>query len=288
MKIIDVHFDRFALVGNLCHDAESDLQFFLDRTGSTIKSVGTSRVVAQLFGGAVYLEYDLLQGKAFNKGNFRIDYNPSKLAKEVHEDLIQSLKPMLYDLHFTRIDVAFDCDFDLSQYTHEHVTPLEWAQFGGKTGAVQTLYYGSRNSDYYSRTYNKKVQLKEVEDIEYKELEYWWRYELEIKNKRACESMIALDFPIFERVRFKSYGYEEMTGSDRIVVEGLVKKPELMGVLSQYERSKYRKLIKQLEAEDITPIFESALKNKLPKLKRELRAWQPIPKFTDIMNRQWI
>ena len=82
MEIIDVKFDRFALVGNLYHEAESDLQYFLDRTDSKIKSVGTSRIVAQLMGENVYLEYDKQKGKDFNKGNFRIDYNPNKLSTE--------------------------------------------------------------------------------------------------------------------------------------------------------------------------------------------------------------
>lgn len=89
MKVIDVKFDRFALVGNLFFDAEIDLQYFLDRTDSTIKSRGASRVVAQLMGDNVYLEYDLQQAKDFKKGNFRIDYNPSTLTAENHADMIR-------------------------------------------------------------------------------------------------------------------------------------------------------------------------------------------------------
>lgn len=287
MEIIDVKFDRFALVGNLYHEAESDLQYFLNRTDSKIKSVGTSRIVAQLMAENVYLEYDKQKGKDFNKGNFRIDYNPNKLSTESHSDLIQSLKPMLYDLHFTRIDVAFDCDFNLSEYAHEHTNPSKWAKFGGATGAVETLYYGSRNSDYYSRTYNKKLQMEDDGGLNIGDYEHYWRYELEIKNRKACDFMIEMDFPIFERVRFKKRGYEGLTGENRVMVQALIEHPENEGFLSKYQRSKYRKLIKQLPAEDITPIFENALKNKLPQLKRELKAWQPIPKFTDIMNRQW-
>ena len=287
MKIIDVKFDRFALVGNLFFEAESDLQYFLDRTDSTIKSKGASRVVAQLMGDNVYLEYDLKQGKDFKKGNFRIDYNPSKLTAEKHADMIQTLKPMLHDLHYTRIDLAFDCDFNLSEYAHEHTNPSKWAKFGGATGAIETLYYGSRSSDYYSRTYNKKLQLEDDGGLNIDDYEHYWRYELEIKNRKACEAMIEMDFPIFERVRFKKRGYEGLTGIERVVAQSLIEHPENEGFLTQYQRSKYRKIIKQLPAEDITPIFENELKNKLPKLKRELRAWQPIPKFTDIINKRW-
>ena len=287
MKIIDVHFDRFAVVGNLYHEAESDLQYFLDRTDSTIKSKGASRVVAQLMGDNVYLEYDLQKGKDFHKGNFRIDYNPSKLSTESHSDLIQTLKPMLHDLHYTRIDLAFDCDFNLSEYAHEHTNPSKWAKFGGATGAIETLYYGSRSSDYYSRTYNKKLQLEDDGGLNIDDYEHYWRYELEIKNRKACEDMIAMDFPIFERVRFKKRGYEGLTGIERVVAQSLIEHPENEGFLTQYQRSKYRKIIKQLDADDVTGIFENELKNKLPQLKRELRAWQPIPKFTDIINRRW-
>lgn len=285
MKIIDIGFDKFTLVGNLYLDAEIDLHRYINRLGLNIRSSGTSRIIA--IGESIYIEYDLLKGKVEKKGNFRIELNPSKIDKEVYADLVFTIKPMCHDLHFTRIDIAFDCDFNLSDYMHEHKHAVSWADFGGATGSVETKYYGSRNSDFYSRTYNKKKQLKDTSELEFDKYEHWWRYELEIKNRVACQSMIALDLPVFERVRFKKVGYEGLEGEDRIMVQALVEHPEQMGLLSKYKRSKYRKIISDLESGDITPIFEKALKNKLPTLKRELRAWQPVESFIDIANRQW-
>lgn len=286
MKILNVSFDRLSLVGNLYKTAESDLQRVMDYNNSKILKAMSSKITAQLYDGNVFIDYDQFQGKAFNKGNFKIDYNPNKLTPEQNRELVSTFKPMLHDLHYTRVDLAFDVDFELSAYTHEHVNPLKSNVYCSPTGKIETMYYGSRQSDFYSRTYDKNVEREAKADLE-KKIPVWWRYELEIKNRSAIENMIACDFPVFERVKFKKYGYETLGGLDRLIVQNIVEHPENMGALSKYQRSKYRKIMQEMECEDITPLFERELKKELPQLKRQLGQWKYIPTINEIMRRNW-
>ncbi|WP_445013270.1 hypothetical protein, partial [Klebsiella pneumoniae] len=48
--------------------------------------------------------------------NFRIEFNPNKLNQEQIEWLQQNVISMLSDVGITRLDLAFDVDFKLSDY----------------------------------------------------------------------------------------------------------------------------------------------------------------------------
>lgn len=287
MEVLGVYFDKITVVGNLYKDAEGSLQTLLNNTDSKIMGVPTmSAVKGMLYSNYVYFEYDELMGKAFKKGNFRIEYNPRKMPVELQREMISSLKPMLHDIHYTRLDLAFDCDIDLGKYTHEHQTPLKRAEYYGVGGELESIYFGARASNIYTRTYNKKQQLLDIEKVEIEE-PVLWRYELEIKNRGTIDAMINFDFPVFERVRFIQYDTSTLKGNDRLIVQALVDHPPLMNEITKNSRTKYRKMIRGLSGNDITPIFAAALKKELPKLKGQLEQWKYIPTIKEIMGRTW-
>jgi hypothetical protein len=60
-----------------------------------------------------------------------------------------------------------------------------------------------------------------------------------------------------------------------------------MNELSNKTKAKYRKIIRGLGGNDVTPIFDLALKKELPQLKRQLEQWKYIPKLSEIMGRTW-
>lgn len=287
MEILGVYFDKITLVGNLYKEAEGTLQHLLNTVESHVMGVPTmSAVKGKIYGDWVYFEYDELMGKAFKKGNFRLEYNPRKMPVELQQQMVSTFKPMLHDIHFTRLDLAFDCDSDLGEYSHEHKNPMKRAEYYGISGKLETLYYGSRTSNIYSRTYDKKQQLWDIEQKEIPE-PVLWRYELELKNRKFIDAMINFDFPVFERVRFVKYDITTLSGNDRVMVQALVDHPSLINELSSATKTKYRKIIRGLGGDDVTPIFAGALKKELPQLKRQLEQWKYIPKLSEIMGRTW-
>lgn len=287
MEILGVYFDKITLVGNLYKEAEGTLQHLLNTVESHVMGVPTmSAVKGKIYGDWVYFEYDELLGKLFKKGNFRLEYNPRKMPVELQQQMVSTFKPMLHDIHFTRLDLAFDCDSDLGEYSHEHKNPMKRAEYYGISGKLETLYYGSRTSKIYSRTYDKKKQLWDIEQKEIPE-PVLWRYELELKNRKFIDAMINFDFPVFERVRFVKYDITTLSGNDRVMVQALVDHPSLINELSSATKTKYRKIIRVLGGDDVTPIFAGALKKELPQLKRQLEQWKYIPKLSEIMGRTW-
>lgn len=287
MKILGVYFDKITVVGNLHKEAESTLQHLLNTVESRVEGFPTmSAVKGKIFGEWVYFQYDEMMGKAFKKGNFRMEYNPRKMPLELQKEMVRTFKPMLHDIHYTRLDLAFDCDADLGKYSHEHKTPLKRAEFYGIGGELETVNFGARASNIYTRTYNKKQQLLDIEKLEIEE-PVLWRYELEIKNRGTIDAMINFDFPVFDRVRFIRYDISTLSGNDRVMVQALVDYPELINELSSATKAKYRKIIRGLGGDDVTPIFAGALKKELPQLKRQLEQWKYIPTIKEIMGRTW-
>lgn len=287
MEILGVYFDKITLVGNLYKEAESTLQHLLNTVESKVMGVPTmSAVKGKIYGDWVYFEYDEIMGKAFKKGNFRMEYNPRKMPLELQQQMVSAFKPMLHDIHFTRLDLAFDCDIELGKYKHEHKNPMKRAEYFGADGELESIYYGSRTSNIYSRTYNKKRQLLDVEGVEIPE-PVLWRYEVEMKNRKFIDAMINCDFPVFDRVRFIDYDTSELAGRERLMVQAIIDHPVLINELGKEAKAKYRKMIRGLGGDDVTPIFAGALKKELPKLKRELEQWKYIPTISEIMGRTW-
>lgn len=287
MEIMGVYFDKVTVVGNLYKEAESTLQHLINTVESRIDGFPTmSAVKGKIYGPWVHFKYDEMEGKAFKKGNFRMEYNPRKMPLELQQQMISTFKPMLHDIHFTRLDLAFDCDVDLGKYAHEHKNAMKRAEYFGVDGELESIYYGSRTSNIYSRTYNKKRQLLDVEGVEIPE-PVLWRYEVEMKNRKFIDAMIDCNFPVFERVRFVNYDTSTLTGRERLMVQAIVDHPPLINELGKEAKAKYRKMIRELGGDDVTPIFAGALKKELPQLKRELEQWKYIPTMSEIMGRTW-
>lgn len=287
LEILGVYFDKVTVVGNLYKEAESSLQHLINTVESRITGFPTmSAVKGKIYGPWVHFEYDEMNGKSMKKGNFRLEYNPRKMPLDLQQQMVSDFKPMLHDVHFTRLDLAFDCDIDLGLYSHEHKNPMKRSEHYGLGGKLETLYFGSRTSNIYSRTYDKKQQLLDIEQKEIPE-PILWRYEVEMKNRKFIDAMINFDFPIFERVRFIDYDITSLSGNDRVMVQALVDHPPLINELSSKTKAKYRKIIRGLGGNDVTPIFDSALKKELPQLKRQLEQWKYIPSISEIMGRTW-
>lgn len=306
MEILNVSLDKMTIVGNLNSELAYALQNAVNEPHVQIKGLPTTGFIEGQFffygyAESVYYCYDEVNSNAMSKRNFRMEFNPSKITPTQSKWLKDKIIYILDDIGITRLDIAFDCDFDLSKLDYEFKNTLERERIG-RDGTVQTLYYGARTSDFYYRIYNKKLEQekeikKKLRAIEKRKLqklaieeydlknnvepllydtEHWWRYEVEIKNADTIDKMIDFEFPLFLDKRIIIYDINTLEGIDAVMVTGLLTNPKLMADLHPNTRTKYRKIIKNLGGHDVTPLFNNALDKKKPELIGQINSWRKI------------
>lgn len=280
MEIKDITIDKMAVVGHLHSDFSYALQKLVNEPHVRIKGTpSTDFIEGQFFfygeTEPVYYSYDNINSSAMGKRNFRMEFNPSKINSEQVKWLKDNVLYILDDVGITRLDLAFDCDFDLSTYTFEFKNSLKSSVFRGRTGKIETMYHGSRNSDAYYRIYDKKLELHEKQDIVIDD-PILWRFEVELKNAHFIENMIDFGLPVFDDKRIIQYDIDSLPVNDALMITGLLEKPELMGKLTKYGRTKYRKMMKSLNGNDVTSIFKAELDKKKPELIGEINSWRKI------------
>ena len=111
----------------------------------------------------------------------RVKFNPNKLSQEEMLWLKQNIVSYMEDDVFTRLDLAFDFEEDLSDYYAMTDKAVKKTIFYGRNGKPETKYFGVRDSDRFIRIYNKKQERKDNADIEINS-EHLWRIEIEIKR----------------------------------------------------------------------------------------------------------
>jgi len=150
---------------------------------------------------------------------------------------------------------------------------LKSSEHKGRTGKIETMYFGSRTSDVYYRIYDKKLELKEQQDIVIED-PILWRYEVELKNADNIEKLVDFKLPIFDDKRIIQYDVDSLPVTDNLMVTGILAKPQLMDKLSKNTRTKYRKIMKNLGGNDVTPIFIEKLNEKKPELIGQINSWR--------------
>lgn len=280
MEIKGINLDKITIVGHLDSDMSYGLQSVLNEPHVRIKGVPmTGYVEGQFFfygyEEAVYYCYDELNASVMGKRNFRMEFNPSKITSEQTEWLKDKIIYILDEVGVTRLDIAFDCDFDLSLFDYEFKHALKKHVITGRNGKVETIYFGSRNSNNYYRIYNKKEELKEQQGIIIDE-PILWRYEIEMKNADFIEQVIDSGLSIFDDKRIIQYSSDTLSVNDKVMIAGLLAEPDLMGELTKYARTKYRKMMKSLQGNDITFLFKAELDKKKPELIGQINSWRGI------------
>lgn len=304
MDIFDVVIDKLTIVGHLDDSMLDSFQNVLDEPHVLIRGVPTSGCVEGKFFGygykdSVYFCYDEVNSAAMKKRNFRMEFNPTKITTEQSEWIKSKIIYILSNRGITRLDIAFDCGFDLSTFNFEYKSSLKEHIIRSRDKGLETLYFGSRNSDFFYRIYNKKLEQEkerktkiralerkekqglfvdysdpknEVDSLVY-DSEHWWRYEVEVKNASTVEKIVSAGLPLFDGKRIIRHDKSTLKGIDKVMLTGLNADPGLWKELHKNTRTKYRKLQKQLDGVDVTPIFNKKLNEKKPELIGEINSW---------------
>ena len=266
----ELSFDAMTIVGNLNKNNAQKLSEFMSvEPQIRLWDILQTKFKAKALQEKVYIEYDKVKADTWDRRNMRVEFNPNKLTQEEMLWLKQNIIDYMEDDGFTRLDLAFDFEDDLSDYYAMTDKAVKKTVFYGTNGMPETKYFGVRDSDRFIRIYNKKKERKDNADIEISS-EHLWRVEIELKRNMVdywndCFNDLHILKPNWKSV--------ERT-SDRAIVFMLLNDEEEWGKLHRNSRTKYKKLIKEISPIDLTDLMKSTLKANEKQLQNQIDFWQ--------------
>ena len=190
MPTNQVSIDRITVSGELKAEYR-ELQRVMNALGSSWElSDGVFRLIREYPNGdteniAYYAE------NAFQAGSWRLDFNPNKLTDEEKLEMKRAID-LLTDVHFTRLDLAFDVfnnELGMKYRIYRpNVSQREYGVYTAQwTKAVETIYYGSNSSEQQIRQYNKLVEQTKKKMPLPDGVEHWMRLELQLRGRKPAE-----------------------------------------------------------------------------------------------------
>lgn len=284
---LDVKFDwsidRITIVGklkeNLYYHTELDVLILnfeqlmrLNENNGYLKNVGANSWQLIDVHGENIAYIEMLK---YQNGYGRIDFNPNKINKF----LASSMKNFIHDLflepHFSRADIACDMidvpDDFITQY--RVVDPVSFKPIYGRSGKLETAYWGSRSSERQVRLYNKKLEQERKRKIVPKEIDTWWRLELQLRRGKATDwhAMVHESLNSFASPHFLP---PEIKPTERIMIKGLLYDHSEWGNLAKNTKKKYRDILKEESLNDeLTKHLRETFKESSSELKKELDTW---------------
>jgi len=306
MEIFDCFIDKLTIVANLNVDLSYALQNLTNEPHVYIKGIPTVGFIEGQFFSygydeSVYFSYDSVNSEAMGKRNFRMEFNPRKISVEQEKWLKDKVIYLLDDIGFSRVDIASDCDFDLSEFYFVPYQAVKTGFWYGLDGKMETMYFGSRTSNVFRRVYNKRAEVensnKKIDSANEKivarnlllpveeqvpllspnkvERETWWRFEYELKHATHVDELIDFNIPLFNDIRVFKPDYDGLSVNDLIYLKTLLNEPKMINKLSKNVKTKYRKLMREMQSEiDVTNLFKEKMQKKTPELLEQLNSWR--------------
>ena len=268
-------FDAMTIVGNLNKNNAQKLSEFMSiEPQIRLWDILQTKFKAKALQEKVYIEYDKVKADSWDRRNMRIEFNPNKLTRDEMIWLKQNIISYMEDDGFTRLDLAFDFEDDLSDYYAMTDKAVKKTVFYGRNGKPETKYFGVRDSDRFIRIYNKKQERKDNADVEVMS-EYLWRVEIELKRDMVdywndCFNDLHIlkpDWTAPEKVK------------EQAMIYMLLHEEDAWGKLERHAKYKYKNLIKEISPVDLTDFMKSTLKANEKQLQKQIDFWQHEFKF---------
>ena len=263
-------FDAMTIVGNLNKNNAHKLSEFMSvEPQIRLWDILQTKFKAKALQEKVYIEYDKVKADTWDRRNMRVEFNPNKLTHEEMLWLKQNIIDYMEDDGFTRLDLAFDFEYDLSDYYAMTDKSVKKTIFYGRNGKPETKYFGVRDSDRFIRIYNKKQERKDNADIEIMS-EHLWRVEIELKRDMVdywndCFNDLHIlkpDWSSLEKVK------------DQAMIYMLIHEESTWGKLERRTKNKYREMLKSISEIDLTDLMKLTLKENEKQLQKQIEFWQ--------------
>lgn len=275
--------DRITIVGtlneNIYYHTQNDVLILdfeqlmrLNEGNGYLKAVGNNgwQLLDQYEENIAYIE--ILK---FHEGKGRIDFNPNKISQFLASSMKRFIHDLFLDPHFSRADIACDIvdvpDDFITQY--RVVDPVSFKPIYGRSGQLETAYWGSRSSERQIRMYNKKLEQERKRKIVPKEIKTWWRLELQLRRGKATDwhAMVQESLDSFASPHFLPM---DTKATDRVMLAGLLTDQNFWSLLSRNSKYKYRELLKQESQNDeLTNHLRETFFESADILKEELDTW---------------
>lgn len=262
-------FDAMTIVGNLNKNSAQKLSEFMSvEPQIRLWDILQTKFKAKALQEKVYIEYDKVKADSWDRRNMRVEFNPNKLTHDEMFWLKKNIIDCMEDDGFTRLDLAFDFEDDLSDYYAMSDKALKKTVFYGTSGIAETKYFGSRDSDRFIRIYNKKKERKDNADIEIKS-EHLWRVEIELKR-----NMVDMWDGCFDDLHILKPDYTTIEkATERHTIMALLFDENEWGKLERRRKYKMRKLMKNISPIDLTELMKLTLKENENQLQQHLNFW---------------
>lgn len=268
-------FDAMTIVGNLNkNNAEKLSKFMSIEPQIRLWDILQTKFKAKALQEKVYIEYDKVKADTWDRRNMRVEFNPNKLTHEEMIWLKQNIIDYMEDDGFTRLDLAFDFEDDLSDYYAMTDKAVKKTIFYGRNGKPETKYFGVRDSDRFIRIYNKKQERKDNADVEVMS-EHLWRVEIELKR-----NMVDYWNDCFDDLHILKPDYSTIEKApDRHTIMALLFDESEWGKLERKKKYRMKKLMTEISPVDLTDLMKSTLKANEKQLQKQIDFWQHEFKF---------
>ena len=263
-------FDAMTIVGNLNKNNAKKLSEFMSVDPQIrLWDILQTKFKAKALQEKVYIEYDKVKADTWDRRNMRVEFNPNKLTHDEMLWLKQNIIDYMEDDGFTRLDLAFDFENDLSDYYAMTDKSVKKTIFYGRNGKPETKYFGVRDSDRFIRIYNKKQERKDNADIKV-DSEHLWRVEIELKR-----SMVDYWNDCFNDLHILKPNLKAIDNiKERAMIYLLVHEEDEWGNLERRTKNKYRKILKDTSEIDLTDLMKSTLRANEEYLQKQIDFWQ--------------
>ncbi|HCZ2516226.1 TPA: replication initiation factor domain-containing protein [Staphylococcus aureus] len=263
-------FDAMTIVGNLNrNNAEKLSKFMSIEPQIRLWDILQTKFKAKALQEKVYIEYDKVKADTWDRRNMRVEFNPNKLTHEEMIWLKQNIIDYMEDDGFTRLDLAFDFEDDLSDYYAMTDKAVKKTIFYGRNGKPETKYFGVRDSDRFIRIYNKKQERKDNADVEVMS-EHLWRVEIELKR-----NMVDYWNDCFDDLHILKPDYSTIEKApDRHTIMALLFDESEWGKLERKKKYRMKKLMTEISPVDLTDLMKSTLKANEKQLQKQIEFWQ--------------
>lgn len=264
-----ISWDRMTVIGDLNprHIKEFQ-QFIATNPYVSVLDTKTDYVRAKMYDDLFYLEYDKIKGQSRQRRNMRIEFNPNHCSEDAREFFVKHIVRLMNDVGFSRLDLALDIEENLKSFYVASSGSSKHTVFYGRDGSPETKYFGVRESDRYIRLYNKKQERKDNADEEVTAANLW-RLEFELKRDMVNQWETIADDLIIKQPDWHSIADIRT----RSFVYMLLHEQDQWGELSRPVKAKYKKIIREMEGEDLTVFVQQAIKKEAPRLRQELEDW---------------
>lgn len=263
-------FDAMTIVGNLNKNNAKKLSEFMSLEPQIrLWDILQTKFKAKALQEKVYIEYDKVKADTWDRRNMRVEFNPNKLTHEEMIWLKQNIIDYMEDDGFTRLDLAFDFEDDLSDYYAMTDKSVKKTIFYGRNGTPETKYFGVRDSDRFIRIYNKKQERKDNADIEIIS-EHLWRVEIELKR-----DMVDYWNDCFNDLHILKPDYSTIDKApDRHTIMALLFDESEWGKLERKKKYRMKKLMTEISPIDLTDLMKLTLKENEKQLQKQIVFWQ--------------